>query len=91
MSNGWKKFQMRSYGREQNKYLLNNKLRKENGVGFAHALWKPQGTLERDTMDWNPQGTRRRGRPRTTWKKHNRMGNAEGWKKLERDKRTSLR
>jgi hypothetical protein len=35
MSNGWKKFQMRSYGREQNKHLLNNKLRKENGVGLA--------------------------------------------------------
>jgi hypothetical protein len=34
MSNGWKTFQMRSYGREQ-KHLLNDKLRKENGVGLA--------------------------------------------------------
>jgi hypothetical protein len=57
---------------------------------ISHTLWKPHGTVER-TLDWNPQGTRKRGRPRTTWKKHHRMGNAEGWKKLERDKRTSLR
>lgn len=25
-----------------------------------------QGALERHAMDWNPQGTRKRGRPRTT-------------------------
>jgi len=45
-------------------------------------------------LDWNPQGTRKSGRPRTTWKKHNRMGNAEGWKEtkgvaLDRTKRKS--
>jgi hypothetical protein len=25
--------------------------------------------MERHALDWNPQGTRQRGRPRTTWKR----------------------
>jgi hypothetical protein len=25
------------------------------------------GAMEKDALDWNPQGARRRGRPRKTW------------------------
>jgi hypothetical protein len=31
-------------------------------------LRKPAGTIEKDVLDWNPQGARRRGRPRKTWR-----------------------
>jgi hypothetical protein len=33
-----------------------------------HTLRKPQGAIERHALDWNP-GTRKRGTPRTTWKR----------------------
>jgi len=55
MSNSLIKFQIRNYGREQNKHLLNIILRKENGAG--------------NTLDWNPRGSRKRSRPKTTWKR----------------------
>jgi hypothetical protein len=51
MSNGLIKFQIRNYGREQ-KHLPNNTLRKGNGAGHA--------------LDWNPQGSRKRSRPKRT-------------------------
>ena len=28
---------------------------------ICHTLCKPQGATERHALDWNPQGTRRRG------------------------------
>jgi len=55
MSTGLIKFQIRNYGREQNKNLLNYILRKENGAGHA--------------LDWNPRGSRKRSRLQTTWKR----------------------
>jgi hypothetical protein len=33
---------------------------------IGHALRKPTGTIEKDVLDWNPQGARRRGQPRKT-------------------------
>jgi hypothetical protein len=36
---------------------------------ISHILFKPHGAVERYALDWNPQGTRRRVRPRTTCKK----------------------
>jgi len=42
------KFQMRNYGKEQNKCLLKNKLLKENGVGLAiHSV--NQWVQQKDT------------------------------------------
>jgi hypothetical protein len=35
----------------------------------GHTLHKPQSAIERHTLYWNPQGTRKRGTPRTTWKR----------------------
>jgi len=31
---------------------------------IVHSLGKPQGATERHALDWNPQGTRTRGRQR---------------------------
>jgi hypothetical protein len=40
------------------------KRRKWRWIG--HTLRKPNASIEKD---WNPQGARRRGRPKKTWKK----------------------
>jgi hypothetical protein len=42
---------------------LTSKLKRGNGDGLG-TLRKPAGTI-----DWNPQGARRRGRPRKTWRR----------------------
>jgi len=41
------------------------KRRKCNWIG--HTLRKETGAIEKTALDWNPQGYRRRGRPKRTW------------------------
>ncbi|KAJ4443307.1 hypothetical protein ANN_04975, partial [Periplaneta americana] len=43
------------------------KQRKWNWIG--HTLRKPDGAIEKTAIDWNPQGARKIGRPRKTWKR----------------------
>jgi len=40
---------------------------KWNWIG--HTLRKGQDTIEREVMDWNPQGQWKRGRPKQTWRR----------------------
>jgi len=43
------------------------KRRKWNWIG--HTLCKEAGAIEKTALDWNPQGYRRRGRPKRTWRR----------------------
>jgi hypothetical protein len=43
------------------------KIRKWNWIG--HTLRKEAGAGEKTALDWNPQGYRRRGRPKRTWRR----------------------
>jgi len=43
------------------------KRRKWNWIG--NTLRKETGATEKTTLDWNPQGHRRRGRPKRTWRR----------------------
>jgi hypothetical protein len=43
------------------------KRRKWNWIG--HTLRKETGTIEKTASDWNPQGYRRRGRLKRTWRR----------------------
>ena len=43
------------------------KRRKWNWIG--HTLRKETGAMEKNALDWNPQGCRRRGRPKTMWRR----------------------
>jgi hypothetical protein len=43
------------------------KRRKWNWIG--HTLRKEAGVIEKTALDWNPQGYRRRGRPKKTWRR----------------------
>ena len=36
---------------------------------IGHTLRKGERNIARHSMDWNPQGTRKPGRPRTTWRR----------------------
>jgi len=53
------------------------------------AIHKPQGATKRHALDWNPLGTRKRGRQKNL-ENNKRIGSAEGRRKLERSKTTSL-
>jgi len=35
----------------------------------THTLRKEAGATEKTTLDWNPQGYRRRGRPKRMWRR----------------------
>jgi len=43
------------------------KRRKWNWIG--HTLRKETGAIGKTALDWNPQGYRRRGRPKRTWRR----------------------
>ena len=37
---------------------------------LGHTLRKPRNSITRQSLQWNPQGKRGRGRPRTTWRRN---------------------
>jgi hypothetical protein len=43
------------------------KRRKWNWIG--HTLHKEAGAIEKNPLDWNPQGYRRRGKPKRMWRR----------------------
>ena len=54
---------------------------------LGHTLRKPRTNITRQVLTWNPQGKRKRGRPKNTWRRDleadiKQTGN--GWQQLER-------
>ena len=54
---------------------------------IGHTLRKDSNSIARHALEWNPQGTRRRGRPKRTWRRSvldeaERTG--KSWKELKR-------
>jgi len=82
-------FQMRNYGKEQNKCLLNNKQRKENGIGLAIHYENHKVQLK-DTHWTGTLKVQGRGVDIENLEKNRRMGTAEGRRKLERGKKISF-
>jgi hypothetical protein len=37
---------------------------------IGHTLRKATGSVEKSVLNWNPQGARRLGRPKKTWKRN---------------------
>jgi hypothetical protein len=59
--------------------------RKWNWIG--HTLRKGHEAIEREALDWNQQGKRRRGRPRHTWRRtvHNEaLEKGKSWSEVKR-------
>jgi hypothetical protein len=49
------------------RYKFRNKKRKFRWIG--HSLRKEDGDLSKAALLWNPQGSRKRGRPKTNWRR----------------------
>jgi hypothetical protein len=44
-------------------------IKNRNWRWIGHTLRKPASAIEKDALDWNPQGGRGRGRPRKAWRR----------------------
>ncbi|XP_075161887.1 uncharacterized protein LOC142234612 [Haematobia irritans] len=44
-------------------------IRRRKWMWIRHTLRKPHDDIARTALDWNPQGSRRRGRPANTWRR----------------------
>jgi hypothetical protein len=66
---------------------IEEQIRKRRWGWIGHTLRKPPTNVTRQALKWNPQGKRRRGRPRNTWRRDleadtTKMGYT--WNQLER-------
>lgn len=52
---------------EQEEVATTIKRRKSKWI--EHTLRKPESNTTRHALDWNPQGARRRGRPKNSWRR----------------------
>jgi hypothetical protein len=44
-------------------------IKKRKWKWIGHTIRKDENAVERIALDWNPQGPRKRGRPKKTWRK----------------------
>ena len=62
-------------------------IRKRRWGWIGHTLRKPATSVTRQALRWNPQGKRKRGRPRNTWRRDLEADTAKlgyTWSQLER-------
>ena len=55
--------------RRTNQQPIENEIKKRRWRWIGHTLRKPQSSITRHCLTWTPQGKRKRGRPRNTWKR----------------------
>ena len=48
---------------------VKEQIKKRKWTWIGHILRRPNTCIARQALGWNPQGSRRRGRPRNTWKR----------------------
>jgi len=68
------------------------KIQKWNWIG--HTLRKGQDTIEREVMDWNPQGQWKRGRPKQTWRRsvhYEALREGKSWNEVKQLARNRIR
>ena len=51
------------------KKSIENQIKRRKLDWIGHTLRKGTGAIEKTALDWNPQGYRRRGRPKRTWRR----------------------
>ena len=67
---------------------LENKILERKWRWIGHTLRKPNNSIPKEALEWNPQGKRKRGRPATTWRRsvHNeaiRVGKT--WEEMKKE------
>ena len=70
-----------------NQLPAEQELRRRRWRWIGHTLRKPPSNITRQALTWNPQGKRKRGRPKNTWRRDleadtRQMGYS--WRELER-------
>jgi len=70
-----------------NQLPAGEEIRRRRWRWIGHTIRKPSTNITRQALKWNPQGKRKRGRPRNTWRRDlnadmKRMG--KSWQELER-------
>ena len=70
-----------------NQLPAEDEIRRRRWGWIGHTLRKPASSITRQALSWNPQGKRKRGRPRNTWRRDleadsKKMGHT--WNQLER-------
>ena len=48
---------------------INLEIRKRKFRWISHTLRKDDGEIPKDALHWNPQGNRKRGRPKNSWRR----------------------
>jgi hypothetical protein len=77
---------------EETEISMQIKRWKWNWIG--HTLRNGNETIEREALDWNPQGKRKRGRPKQTWRRsvHNEaLGEGKSWGEVKKLARNRIR
>ena len=52
-----------------NQCPVQEELKRRKWRWIGHTLRKEDGAIEKAALSWNPQGSRRQGRPRMTWRR----------------------
>jgi hypothetical protein len=63
-----------------------DEIKKKNLRWIGQTLRKLQGTITEQALSWNPQGKRKRGRPKNTWGtdlEKDRSNIGKSWRKSE--------
>jgi hypothetical protein len=55
----------KAVGRED----INLEIKRENSYGLGHTLRKEDGEIPKAALQWNPQESRKRGRPKNRWRR----------------------
>ena len=66
---------------------MEENIRRRRWRWLGHTLRKPPRSSGRQALNWNPQGQRKRGRQRNTWRRELEMDikrTGQTWKQLER-------
>jgi hypothetical protein len=48
---------------------VENQIKRQKKKWIGHTLGREGDANKRQALEWNPQGARRRGRPRSTWRR----------------------
>jgi hypothetical protein len=48
---------------------IENQIKRRKWDWIGHTLRKEAGAIEKAALDWSPQGYRRRGTPKRTWRR----------------------
>src|SRR5579871_1749783 len=73
--------------RRADQVLLDTQIKERKWRWIGHILRKPESNIARQAMTWNPQGKRKQGRPKNTWRRDVMKDLAEmkhTWKDIER-------